>query len=357
MEIDDLRIDSHKLIYHVNRVNQWLKGKSICPIYIEIGPCGACNHRCIFCALDYVGYKKRFIDKDVLKKRLKEMAEYGVKSIMYAGEGEPLLHKDFEEIIFYTKEVGIDVAVTTNGVFFNKRLAEKCLAHLSWIRFSINAGTSLTYTKVHCCNASDFDRVIKNLKNAVKIKKEKKYPCTVGVQFLLIPQNYKEVTTLAALLRDVGVDYLIIKPYSQHPMSHHRLNKDFHYRDYFYLNEELKRFSNKDFKIIFRIHTMKKIEEKKKLYKHCLGLSFWAYIDSAGNVWACSAYLENPKFLYGNIYERTFKEICESEKREKIIKFASTKLDTLKCREVCRLDEVNIYLWDLRHPHPHVNFI
>lgn len=357
MKKDDLRIDSHKLIYHVDRVNQWLEGKLICPIYIEIGLSGACNHRCIFCALDYVGYKNKFIDTDVLKKRLKEMAEYGVKSIMYAGEGEPLLHKDFEEIILYTKKVGIDVAVTTNGVFFNKRLAEKCLDSLSWIRFSIDAGTCWTYAKVHCCNTSDFDRVLKNLKDAVKIKRKKRYLSTIGVQFLLIPENYKEVTTFAALLKDIGVDYLIIKPYSQHPMSHHRLNKDFHYRDYFYLDDDLQRFSTKDFKIIFRIYTMKKIEEKKKFYKHCLGLPFWAYIDSAGNVWACSAYLGNFQFLYGNIYERIFKEICEGAQRRRIVKMASMKLDTLKCREACRLDEINIYLWDLRHPHPHANFI
>lgn len=357
MEIDELRIDSHKLIYHVDRVSQWLKGDLIYPIYLEIAPCGTCNHRCIFCALDYLGYKKRFINTDILKKRLSEMAKLGVKSIMYAGEGEPLLHKDIDKIILHTKKAGIDVAITTNGVFFDKRIAQRCLASLSWIRISLDAGTNSSYAKIHCCSAKDFDRVIKNLKDAIKIRRRRGYSCTIGVQFLLIPENYKETTILASLLKDIGADYLIIKPFSRHPMSYHKLTKSFHYKDYFYLKDKLKKIATKDFRVIFRIHTMEKIEEKRRFYKHCLGLPFWAYIDSAGDLWGCSAYLGASNFLCGNIYEKTFKEICQGRQRKRIVKMAAMKLNTLKCREACRLDEINMYLWDLKHPHPHVNFI
>lgn len=53
--MDKYRIDSHKLIYHVSRVNDWLNGKLIYPIYMEISPIGSCNHRCIFCAYDFIG--------------------------------------------------------------------------------------------------------------------------------------------------------------------------------------------------------------------------------------------------------------------------------------------------------------
>ena len=31
--MDELRIDSHKLMYHVDRVNQWEKGKTVSLIY------------------------------------------------------------------------------------------------------------------------------------------------------------------------------------------------------------------------------------------------------------------------------------------------------------------------------------
>ena len=60
--MDKFRIDSHKLIYHIPRVNDWLKGKIIYPIYMEISPSGACNQRCIYCDLDFMEYKTRYLD-------------------------------------------------------------------------------------------------------------------------------------------------------------------------------------------------------------------------------------------------------------------------------------------------------
>ena len=38
----------------------------------EVSPAGACNHRCTFCALDYVGYRNRFLEADLLGARLDE---------------------------------------------------------------------------------------------------------------------------------------------------------------------------------------------------------------------------------------------------------------------------------------------
>jgi hypothetical protein len=59
----------------------------------------------------------------------------------------------------------------------------------------------------------------------------------------------------------------------------------------------------------------------------------------------------------GNIYKNTFKQIWESEKHKKLLRFANEKLDSGKCRVNCRMDEVNRYLWELKHPPAHVNFI
>ena len=57
---DKIRMDSHKLIFHPERICAWLNGEKIYPIEVEIAPSGACNHRCVFCALDYIGYKPNY---------------------------------------------------------------------------------------------------------------------------------------------------------------------------------------------------------------------------------------------------------------------------------------------------------
>ncbi|MDR0882739.1 MAG: radical SAM protein, partial [Candidatus Adiutrix sp.] len=96
--VDQYRIDGHKLHLHPRRVADWLEGREIAPIYMEISPSGACNHRCSFCGLDFMGYKPRFLSADILCERLREMGEAGLKSVMFAGEGEPFLHREMGAI-------------------------------------------------------------------------------------------------------------------------------------------------------------------------------------------------------------------------------------------------------------------
>lgn len=355
--MDKFKIDSHKLIYHVKRVNNWLDGKNIYPIYAEISPSGTCNHRCTYCALDFMDYRSRFLDTDLLKERLSEMASLGLKSVMYAGEGEPLLHKDICEIINHTKKVGIDVALTTNGVLLNESLVESMLSSMTWIKVSINGATKETYAKIHRTKPEDFDRVIRNMSYAAEIRKEKGYKCTLGMQIMLLPENSQEISLLAQKARDIGMDYLVVKPYSQHPLSRTTQYKDIKYGDYLHLIDKLNAFNDKNFSVIFRINTMKKWDEGKRNYKHCYALPFWSYIDAAGTVWGCSAYLTDERFRYGNIHENTFREIWENQKRLISIRWAEAKLDTHECRVNCRMDEINRYLWELKNPSEHVNFI
>jgi len=355
--MDKFRIDSHKLLYHVGRVNDWLNGKNIYPVYMEISPAGSCNHRCVYCALDFMEYRPVFLDTVVLKKRLVEMSKLGVKSVMYAGEGEPFLHKDISEIISCTKKAGIDVAVTTNAVLWSKELIDKTLANLTWLKVSINAGNKGTYSRIHRTSPEDFARVMKNMTYAARLRKDKGYKCALGMQIVLLPENRKEVVLLAKKAKAIGMDYLVVKPYSQHPLSKVKKYADIKYSDYLGLAKDLAKLNDKSFNAIFRMHTMKKWDEHNRNYKHCLALPFWAYIDASANLWACSIYLTKKKFCLGNIYKNSFKDIWESKKHLNLVRWAREKLDTSKCRVNCRMDEVNRYLWEIKHPPEHVNFI
>lgn len=362
---DKYRIDGHKLMFHPERVAQWKTGhnnwelaKKIYPVYVEISPTGICNHRCCFCALDYIGYKNRRLDPEILKIRITEMAEHGVKSIMFAGEGEPVLYKELPKVLDHCSSVNIDTSLTTNMVLFTEKNTESFIRNCKWIKVSINAGTPEIYAKIHGTKEKDFNKVIDNMSLAVSIKKDKGYSCTLGAQMLLLPDNFDTAVELAGKISDAGFDYLVIKPYSQHLASITKKYKEIDYSQYLYLEKELQSYNTNKFKVIFRGNTISKLIDEPDRYKKCNAIPFfWSYIMSDGNFYGCSAFLGDEKFSFGNINEKTIPEIFEGEERKKVYKYIKTGLDIKNCRENCRMDEINRYLWELDHPGPHVNFI
>ncbi|MBS3074998.1 radical SAM protein [Candidatus Pacearchaeota archaeon] len=351
--VEITNVDSHKLMYHPERVAEYKSKKDCYPIYIEIGLTNACNHKCVFCALDYLENGGIFFNKEVLLLNLKLMAEKGVKSIMFAGEGEPLLHKDIGLFVQKAKEYGIDISITTNGILFDESKIEQCLPYLSWIRFSIDAGTPESYAKIHGTNEEDFLKLMNNIQNAVEFKNNNKLDVTIGAQFLMISHNLNEAKILAEKLKEIGTDNLQIKPYSHHPKSLNDFSVGIEEQNR--IRDELKHFDSENFKILFRKSTIERINDGIN-YPECYGLPFFVLIDSKGNVIPCNLHYGTPEFIYGNLYEKNFQEIWESERRKMIIKKLKEK-GVSECRKGCRLDSINRYLHRLKNPLGHDNFI
>ena len=355
--MDRFRIDSHKLQYHVARVHDWLLGKNVYPIYIEVGPSGACNHRCRFCALDFMKYERRFLDWGMFKARLEEMGRLGVESMMHAGEGEPLLHPNLAEMVQVGKSSGIDQAVTTNGVLFTPDKAQGILPHAEWVRISLDAASRDVYAYLHRTRPEDFDRVIENLTQATRIRRANGWRCALGIQMLLLPENRHEAKTLAAIARDIGVDYLVVKPYSQHPLGISREYQDISYQEDLALEDDLGELNTPEFHVVFRVRAMRKWDSATRPYARCHALAFWTYIDAGGSVWGCSNFLGDERFRLGNLYEESFQDIWEGERRRGVLEWVQNELDPHQCRVNCRMDEVNRYLWDLKNPPDHANFL
>jgi len=368
---DKFGIDGHKLVYHPVEVARLLEAENdvsklidIYPIYVEVSPVGACNHRCTFCAVDYIGYQAtNRIEVDVMMRALEDMGSNGVKSIMYAGEGEPLIHKQINEIVAKTKEVGIDVSFTTNAVAMNDRFIENSLQHTSWVKVSLNGGSAKSYAQVHQTREIDFQRVINNLKKAVEFRNKNKLNCTIGVQSVLLPENADEMVNLGKIIRDeIGADYFVIKPFSQEPSSINRLYEDIDYSSMtLRANEKrLKALETENFKVSYRSETMSNYhEDQENRYTTCYSTPIYmAYLMAEGSVYGCKDHLLDPNFCYGNINEKTFSEIWKGERRRKGIEYVLNELDISKCRINCRMDKVNRYLFDLKEGKvDHMNFI
>ncbi|MBF0283639.1 MAG: radical SAM protein [Magnetococcales bacterium] len=366
MSDDRYRIDSHKLMFHPHRVAQlldsretWEKAKSVYPLYLEIAPIGACNHRCTFCAVDYIGYQAKRLDAALMSDRLGEMGRLGIKSVMFAGEGEPLLHKGISDLVEAAARGGIDVSFTTNATVFPEGFVERSLPLTSWLKASINAGTAETYAQIHRTKERDFYQALENLKVAAEFKRSRGLKCTLGVQALLLPENAAEMETLGKICRDdIGLDYLVVKPYSQHLFSLTKTYEGIDYHPLEGLEESLEALNRPGFSLIFRGHAMRKYMTEER-YDRCYATPFlWGYAMADGTVSTCSAYLKDPRFEIGNLNETGFQEIWEGERRHANWELVMRHLDIHDCRRNCRMDEVNRYLHQLiRAPVPHVNFI
>lgn len=352
--MSELRIDGQKLQYHPARVAQWQASKdawetakSVYPLYLEVSPVGSCNHRCRHCAVDYIGYKNAQLDAVVTRERLFEMGDAGVKSVMFAGEGEPLLHKQINNMVFSAWEAGIDTAFTTNGVLLNKL----DLASVTWVKVSVNAGSRSTYAKVHQTKEKDWDAVWANLRDAVK----RKGSCTIGVQMVLLPENWSGAHDLARLCRNTGVDYLVIKPYSQHQFSINKMASDAEHLRPEYWSDFEQSYTTPEFKAIARVASMKAVQEPIPYDKCNSTPYFWAYVMASGDVYSCSAYLLDQRFLLGNLNTQGFKEIWEGEKRHENWKLMQS-LNIHECRQACRMHQSNLYLNEFEFTQ-HINFV
>lgn len=339
-------LDSHRLMFHPERVSNWLKGEVTYPIYAEISLTSACQYRCIYCAPNFfLNYKPEYLDTETIKFTLTNMAECGVKAIMFGGEGEPTLHKDFAEIVEHAKESGLDVALTTNGLLYTKELARKTMQYLSWIKFSLDSGNVNTYAKIHGTNGRNLKNVCDNIIHATQLRESAGYDCTIGGQAILLKDNLNSILPLVRFLKTIKVDYLVIKPFSEHEK---RIGDKLELPTKEDIENLKEKLSKENFNIIFRDRAFCNMDEDRRYYK-CYAQDFMAYIDTLGGVHSCINFIGDDKFCYGNIYEDTFENIW---KNKPVI-----KPNLNKCRNICRMDLINHYLWKLKNPGKHQNFI
>jgi radical SAM protein with 4Fe4S-binding SPASM domain len=277
------------------------------------------------------------------------MKMHGVKSVMFAGTGEPLLHPKIDEIVDDAWFIGLDVAFTTNGVLLHKlETLDKC----EWVKISMNAGTRESYAAIHQTNPKDWDSIWRHLPSVIA----RKGNCKVGIQCVVLPENFMDMAQLAARAKDAGVDYLVLKPYSQATFS--LVQRSIDYRT---MQDELNavrdNFAAVGFNVIVRTNAITNEITGKHNFEKCRATPFtWVYLMADGRVFTCSAHLMSPEFCIGNINQQSFKDIWEGPERQRQWE-QMKEFDIHNCRLSCRMAQVNTYLEQLDVGIPHANFI
>lgn len=345
--------DGHKLAYHPERVAAWLKG-GIMPLHAEIGLTNRCNHFCKMCTLDWITHGKDILDTDRLRSILGVLAAWGVKSVYYAGEGEPTLHPDFADIIKMTKGFGLSVALSTNGSRYDIGVADKTLHNLSWIRFSLDTIMDRGYMKLHGVGKGALIKVLYNINDCVQMKILKNLDADIGVQALLMPETIPHLKKLVIDMKAMGVDNVQIKPCHNHPQSSH--NAEIPQETYDDLKRELMELETDDFKVVFRTRSMERLLEART-YQDCHGFDFYVLINAKGDIVPCNVFYDKKDFIYGNIYDNSFYEIWTGERRKNIIRKISESKFSMCGDYRCRLDVMNRHLQRVKYPEKNDDFI
>lgn len=357
--MDKFNLDGHKLHWHLDRVLEWQTKGITSPIYLEVSPVSFCNNRCVFCGVDFAMDRKSRLETGLFCERLEEMGKLGVRSIMFAGEGEPLLHNDIALFVQTAKKAGIDVSMTTNGSMGNYDLWKEVLPHLTWLRFSVDAGSPAVYSRVHGVPEPFFGKVLASVSDALRVKRECNLTATIGVQYLVIQENLGDIGNAIDLFSGINVDYFSLKPYSFNPKMLRKRDELYTEEIAQYIENIVQRHrSTQGMNIIFRKGAMGKYMHGEKLFHHCYALPFYGYLSSTGDFYTCKEFIGDERFLAGNISLNDMQDILFGTKRNSSIKYGERDMSVKnECRLNCRMARINEYLEIIETKPEHVNFI
>jgi len=356
MSIKD--VDGHKLMYYPEEVATWIRTGAATPLHVEVGPTNRCQHHCSFCSVDWITHGVIRIDTDVLVRGIHSMADVGVRSIYFAGEGEPLLHPGMEQFVQAAHSRGIKTSMASNGGLLNERRLKELLPYFSWIRFSIDAATAESHESIH--KSKDFDRVIKNIRRATQYKKDNNLSVELGAQFIVLEENLDELEMFADLMKDVGVDNIQFKPHHNHPKS--ASNPTLYNLTDEALRQRLLARTTADFQVMVRSRNLEEMsqipgQDHNYCYKKCFAYNFLTLIDAKGNCYGCNIFYDRKDYSFGNIHEQSFEEIHTSGQVQKIIDKVA-ELNHVQCGNYkCRPHILNEYLDRIKNPEVNDEFI
>lgn len=347
--MDKLILDGHKLNWHKDRVEAWLKGERIAPITIDCALTRRCTYRCVYCYGQLQANDEKRMTKDVIFRFLDDAAEIGVKAVSFVSDGESTCSPHLEDAILRGKANGIDMALGTNGYLLKKERLEEILPALTYLRFNVSAADPDRYAEIMGCKKECFYKVCDTVKECVKIKKEKGLGVTLGLQMVLMPDFKDQIIPMAKLGKELGVDYVVIKHCSDDETR--ALGVDYSkYESMAGLLKEAESYSDENCSI--RVKWSKILSEGKRKYSQCYGPPFIMQFSGSGLVAPCGM-LFNRKYKeyhIGNIAEKSFKEIWKSDRYWEVLNLiASSKFDAkTMCGTLCLQHKVNEFLWDLK---------
>jgi radical SAM protein with 4Fe4S-binding SPASM domain len=294
-------------------VGYFLKWKEIVflPDIVHIETNNNCNYRCLYCQVPRWNKETVYLNKIFFNRLLEQIPS--LTKVKLQGIGEPLLNKEFIEMLEMGEARRITMSFFTNGSLCNGKIAEQ-LAQLknTIITFSVDGATAETFEKIRA--GSNFQEVKENIGNFVRLRGEKKQP-GISIWFIITKDNLQEIRQIVILAKELGVDSISLQPFlsdwGKSGMKEYidRVKLDIHSTDtsnQIHKAEELA----KEIKIKLNICYDSFMSQEKK----CLWPWRSAYIAANGDVVPCCMIADSDIASMGNLSGSNFAQIWYSDK-------------------------------------------
>lgn len=169
------------------------------PRFIEIEVSTYCNLRCKMCEHTYWREKQQHMSFNQLQSIVNQFPN--LKWIGLTGIGESFLNPEFKKMVEFVKDKKLYLELYDNFYLINKNFAEMLVkTGVDRMIVSLDAATASTYRKLR--PGSDFNRVIKNIKNLRLVKKSSKayYP-EIIFHYIISKDNIHEVLPYISLVK------------------------------------------------------------------------------------------------------------------------------------------------------------
>ena len=374
----NFHLDNTKLAFHNARVEAWKSGKHVAPITIDMALTQRCSYACTFC---YAGLQQNPaapVDWSTYEQFLDDCVEIGhkkgegVRAISLVSDGESTESPHYIPFIVKAKNNGIDIASGTNGYRLRKKDIPTLVDNLTYLRFNFDAADPDAYSEIMGATSKKYERVVSNIKDCVKLKRERKSDITIGLQMVLMPEYADQVIPLALLGKELGVDYTVIKHCSDDEDG--RLGVDYSWYVSDLATELLQTaeaISNENYSVQAKWSKIRTGRDRK--YSKCFGTPLMLQMSGTGIVAPCGSFFHKrySQQHIGDIKEERFFDIWNSQKYKEVMSYlASDAFDAkTQCASLCLQDKVNEKLNDLMENNiplddvsdiqepPHVNFI
>ena len=340
--MSDLILDGSKIGWHMDRVEAWERGERIAPITIDMALTRACDASCHFCYAMLQENDRHEITQEVIESFLEDSARMGVRGISFVSDGESIISPVYEYAVNRGRELGISMASVTNGHRFNGDILKSVLPNLTYLRFNVSAGTKDRYCDIMGVKPAFYDRVIRNIKEAVRIKENNNLNVTLGIQMVLMPEDADQIIPFARLGKELGVDYAVIKHCSDDEYGGLGVNYE-KYSELDSVLEEAESLSTDSYSCVVKWSKIQ--EEGKRDYQQCYGPPFLIQLSGSGLVAPCGMLFNDryAKFHIGNICEDRWWDIWNSDRYWRVMNhLKSTHFDAQRmCGSLCIQHKTN----------------